>query len=105
MRSTTKPDDVTAVALASLTRMVGLLSAELVVGTHRDDIDLIEGCIRAKLHAQVDNVSPAATAQGVALAHCLVEPVLRDLRERAQRIRAAESVLTAEQKETSRTLN
>lgn len=76
--------EATAVAVASLVKMIGLLGAELVVGTHHDDINLIEASIRAKLHATVEGVSPEATAAGVALAHRLVEPVLRDLRARAE---------------------
>ncbi len=83
--------DATAVALASLVKMVGLLCAELVVGSHRDDIDLIESCVRAKLHASVNGVSPVSTAAGVALAHQLVEPVLRELRERAKNLPALKS--------------
>ena len=46
------------VALASLVKMINLLAAELVVGRHREDIDLIESCVRAKLFAHVDGVSP-----------------------------------------------
>ena len=100
-----KSPEIAAVALASLTRMIGLLGAELVVGTHRDDIDLIEGCIRAKLHAHLENVSPEATAEGVALAHAWVEPVLRDLRERAARLRAAETQTVMAAPEPRRRLN
>ena len=90
----TKPlenPEVAAVALASLVKMVGLLCAELVVGSHNDDIDLIESCVRAKLHASVAGVSGASTAAGVALAHKLVEPVLRDVRERAEKRRAPQA--------------
>jgi hypothetical protein len=76
--------EAVAVAVASLVKMIGLLGAELVVGIHNDDIDLIETSIRAKLHATVAGVSPEATAAGVALAHRLVEPVLRDLRARVE---------------------
>ncbi len=83
--------EVATVALASLVKMVGLLCAELVVGSHRDDIDLIENSVRAKLHAEVEGISGAATAAGVALAHQLVGPVLRDLRERAKRLDAPQS--------------
>ena len=75
---------VTTVAMASLVRMISLLGAELLVGRHRDDVDLFEQCVRAKLHAHVEGVSIEATAAGVALAHGLIEPVLRDLRERAK---------------------
>ncbi len=81
--------EVATVALASLTKMVALLAAELVVGIHRDDIDLLENAIRLKLFASVDGVSPEATAAGIALAHRLIEPVLRDLRAR---VRAAANV-------------
>jgi hypothetical protein len=81
--------EVGTVALASLVKMVGLLCAELAVGSHNDDIDLIENCVRAKLHAKVEGVSSESTAAGVALAHRLVEPVLRDVRERAEKRRAA----------------
>jgi hypothetical protein len=76
--------DIAAVAMASLVKMVGLLCAELTVGSHNDDFDLIENCVRAKLHASVRGVSPEATAAGVAVAHRLVEPVLRDLRARVE---------------------
>ncbi len=79
--------EVTTVAMASLVRMISLLGAELLVGKHRDDIDLFEQCVRAKLHAHVEGVSSEATAAGVALAHGLIEPVLRDLRERAKDLR------------------
>jgi hypothetical protein len=81
--------DVAAVALASLTKLVNLLGAELVAGRHRENIDLFENCVRAKLFASVEGVSPDATASGVALAHRLVEPVLRDLRARAERLPGA----------------
>lgn len=83
--------EVATVALASLVKMVGLLCAELVVGSHRDDIDVIENAVRAKLHADVDGISAGATAAGVALAHQLVEPVLRGLRERAKQLDAPQS--------------
>jgi hypothetical protein len=72
--------DVSAVALASLVKLVRLIGAELVAGRHRDDIDLFEKCVREKLHANVEGVSSEATAAGVALAHSLIEPVLRSLR-------------------------
>ena len=72
-----------AVAIASLVKMIKLLGAELVAGTHRDDIDLFEKKVREKLFASVDGASAGSTAAGVALAHSLVEPVLRDLRAQA----------------------
>ena len=84
--------DAATVALASLTKMVGLLSAELIVGVHRDDVQIVEACIRAKLFAAVSGISPQSTAAGVALAHRLVEPLLRDLRARAEALNAAPAV-------------
>lgn len=84
--------EVAAVALASLVKLVRLLGAELVAGSHRDDIDLFEKCVREKLHANVTGVSSEATAQGVALAHSLVEPVLRALRVQAQEAAAPQSM-------------
>ena len=76
----------TLVTLAALVKMVNLLGAELTVGKYREDIDLIERCVRAKLFAQVDGVSASDHAAGVAIAHSLVEPVLKNLRERAERL-------------------
>ena len=69
-----------AVAIASLVKMIKLLGAELVAGTHRDDINLFEKKVREKLFAEVRGISADSTAAGVALAHSLVEPVLRDPR-------------------------
>jgi hypothetical protein len=81
-----KPE-VATVALASLVKMVGLLGAELTVGAHRDDIDLVEACIRTKLFASVEGVSAEDAGAGVALAQRLVDPVLRALRARAEAMR------------------
>jgi len=83
------------VALASLVKMINLLGAELVVGRYREDIEVIESCVRAKLFAHVDGVSPEQTAAGVAMAHSLVEPVLKNLRERASQLHAAEAAEAA----------
>ena len=76
--------EIATVAIASLTKMVSLLAAELVVGMHSDDINLIETCVRTKLFASVEGIGAEPTAAGVALAHRLVEPVLRDLRARVE---------------------
>jgi hypothetical protein len=84
--------EVTAVALASLVKLVRLLGAELVAGSHRDDIDVFEKCVREKLHANVNGVSSEATAAGVALAHSLIEPILRALRVQAQEATGLQSV-------------
>lgn len=86
MRKLIENPDVAAVALASLVKMVRLLGAELVVGSHNDDINLLESAVRAKLFASVDGVSSPDTAAGVARAHRLVEPVLRELRARAEAV-------------------
>ena len=72
----------TVVTIAALVKLVNLLSAELTVGKYRENIDLIERCIRAKLFAHVDGVSESDHVSGVALAHDLVEPGLKQLRAR-----------------------
>ncbi len=78
----------TVVTLAALVKLINLLGAELTVGRHREDINVIERCVRTKLFAQVDGVSAGDHAAGVALAHSLVEPVLRDLRERVEKLQS-----------------
>jgi hypothetical protein len=83
--------EIATVAIASLTKMVSLLAAELVVGMHHDDIDLIESCMRQKLFASVEGIAAEPTAAGVALAHQLIEPILRDLRARVEARAAAEA--------------
>lgn len=87
--------EVATVALAALTKMVSLLAAELVVGQHHDDMDALEAAMRAKLFASVEGISPEATAAGISLAHRLVNPVLRDLRLRAEARAVAETHPTA----------
>ena len=79
------------VAFASLVKMINLMGAEMLVGKYREDIDVFENCVRAKLHANVEGVSAESTAAGVALAHRLVDPVLRGLRERVNTMHAAET--------------
>jgi hypothetical protein len=83
--------DVATVALAALTKMVSLLASELVVGKHNDDFDVLEAAMRAKLFAAVEDVSPDATAQGISLAHRLINPVLKELRQRVETRAAASS--------------
>jgi hypothetical protein len=81
-----RPDQslqVANVALASLTKLVSLLSAEMVVGKYREDIDQLESAVRRKLFATVVGATSEATAEGVALAHRLMDPMFRDLRARA----------------------
>ncbi len=82
----------TVVMVASLLKLVNLLGAELTVGKYREDIDLIERCIRTKLFAHVEGVSESDHASGVALAHSLVEPVLKQLRERVEQLAPVPSV-------------
>jgi hypothetical protein len=79
----------TVVTLAALVKLVNLLGAELTVGKYREDIDLIERCVRTKLFAHVDGVSASDHAAGVAYAHSLVEPVLKDLRGRVEKLSSA----------------
>ena len=93
------------VALASLVKMINLIGAEMLVGRYREDIDVFESCVRAKLFANIEGVTPDQTAQGVALAHSLVEPVLKNLRERVHQLHAAEAAAMASAPQTSRLLN
>ncbi|MCW2275441.1 hypothetical protein GJ654_13500 [Rhodoblastus acidophilus] len=88
--SENNPIEVANVTLASLVKLVGLLSAELVVGKYREDIDVLESAIRRKLFATIPGASSEATAEGVALAHKLLDPMFRDLRARATSVAAAE---------------
>ncbi len=76
----------TVVTIAALVKLVNLLGAELTVGKYREDIDVLERCVRAKLFAHVEGVSEIDHAAGVALAHSLVEPVLKQLRERVEQL-------------------
>ena len=93
------------VAMASMVKMINLLGAELLVGKYREDIDVFENCFRAKLFANVEGVSPEATAAGVAMAHRLVDPVLKHLRQRVRNLHAAESAAAAEKNVFAHTLN
>ena len=93
----------TTVAIAALIKLVNLLGAELLVGKYREDVDVFEQAVRAKLFANVEGISPDETAAGVALAHRLIEPVLRDLRERVRQMAATAPF--AEIPEASRTIN
>jgi len=93
------------VAFASLVKLINLIGAELLVGKYREDIDVFESCVRAKLFANVEGVSAEATAAGVALAHSLVDPVLKHLRERVQNLHSAEAATMAEQAAMPRRLN
>jgi hypothetical protein len=79
----------TVVTLAALVKLVNLLGAELTVGRYRESIDVVESCVRAKLFATVDGVSAVDHAAGVALAHSLIEPVLKELRQRVEHLPAA----------------
>ncbi len=94
------------VALASLVKMINLMGAEMLVGKYREDIDVFESSVRGKLFANVDGVSPESTAAGVALAHSLVDPVLKRLRERVNTLHATETAAAmAEHNEIPHRLN
>ena len=73
------------VALASLVKMINLLGAELLVGKYRENIDVFES-LRARQAVRQcrGRRPPQETAAGVALAHSLVDPVLKHLRERVR---------------------
>ncbi len=75
--------DAIRVALASLLRLIDRLGARALYG-RQEDVDEFEREVRSTLFAHLEGVSPAETAEGVALAHTLVEPILRRLRDGAQ---------------------
>jgi hypothetical protein len=83
MNTSDQSIQVANVTLASLVKLVSLLSAEMVVGKYREDIDQLESAVRRKLFATVAGATSEATAEGVALAHRLLDPMFRDLRARA----------------------
>ena len=93
------------VALASLVKMINLLGAELLVGKYRENIDVFESCVRAKLFAHVEGATPQETAAGVALAQSLVDPVLKNLRERVRNLNPAGRPNPAESAPPARALN
>ena len=95
----------TKVAFASLVKLINLLGAEMLVGKYREDIDVFESCVRAKLFAHVEGVSNEATAAGVALAHSLVDPVLKQLRERVRVMHATQTAAVSTQAPTLHRLN
>ncbi len=71
------------VALASLLRVIDRLGARALDGPP-ESVDALEREVRSTLFASLEGVAPAETAEGVALAHTLVEPILLRLRERAR---------------------
>ena len=74
--------DTIQVALASLLRVIDRLGAR-ALGERPGDVDELEREVRSTLFAHLEGVAPAETAAGVVLAHTLVEPILRRLRDRA----------------------
>ncbi|OYZ89116.1 MAG: hypothetical protein B7X99_20375 [Rhizobiales bacterium 17-65-6] len=80
---TTEIDAVTKVTLAALLNLIRLLGAELVAGKHRDDVDHLERALRAKLNFVRDGVDKDDAEAGLALAHQLLTPVLRQIRAQA----------------------
>lgn len=78
-------DAVTKVTLAALLNLIRLMGAELVAGKHRDDVDHLEGALRAKLNFVREGVDKDDAEAGLALAHQLLTPVLRQIRDQARR--------------------
>ncbi|MDR3571122.1 MAG: hypothetical protein P4L81_02905 [Candidatus Pacebacteria bacterium] len=79
------------VAIAALANLVRLLCAELVAGRHRDDIELLENAVRAKLNISVPGASANDLAAGLRLAHEILGPILARVREQALEVRADDS--------------
>ena len=73
------------VAIAALANLVRLLCAELVAGRHRDDIELLENAVRAKLNISVPGASANDLAAGLRLAHEILGPILRESANRLSR--------------------
>lgn len=75
------PESSNEVTIIALARMVHLLSAELVAGTHRDEFCKLEQAMRARIE-QIDIVGlPSETiAEGVTEARNVVEQVLEKVR-------------------------
>jgi hypothetical protein len=71
------PDEVTIAALAN---MVRLLCTELVVGRHRNDVNLLESAVRSKLNVAVSGATPEILAAGLKRAHEVLTPVLTGVR-------------------------
>jgi hypothetical protein len=74
--------DTVRIILATLLRVIDRLGAR-ALGERPDDLDKLEREVRSTLFAHLADVNAADTAAGVALAHTLVEPILRRLRDRA----------------------
>ncbi|MFG1463908.1 hypothetical protein V5F77_13520 [Xanthobacter sp. DSM 24535] len=83
MPDQTNIDAVTKVTLAALLNLIRLLGAEMVAGKHRDDVDHLERALRAKLNFVQEGASEEDVAAGLALAHQLLTPVLRQIRAQA----------------------
>lgn len=76
--STIDAKDVTLSVLANLVRLMG---AELVIGSHRDDIDRFERAVRAKIGIDTPIDCPLEIADaGRARARSIVEAVLTQIR-------------------------
>ncbi|WP_188609418.1 hypothetical protein [Chelatococcus reniformis] len=77
------------VTVNALANMVRLLAAELVAGHHRDDMDLLEQAMRAKL-ANIDRTpfTPEAFDKGLAQSRQVIEHVLAHVRAQAARTQA-----------------
>ncbi|MFG1396020.1 hypothetical protein [Roseixanthobacter pseudopolyaromaticivorans] len=93
---TTDIDAVTKVTLAALLNLIRLLGAELVAGKHRDDVDHLELALRAKLNFVREGVDKTDAEAGIALAHQLLTPVLRQIRAQAHMVNSGPQVVPME---------
>lgn len=75
------PETSHEVTIIALARMVHLLSAELVAGTHRDEFCKLEQAMRARIE-QIEIVGlPSETiAEGVGDARYVIEQILQKVR-------------------------
>ncbi len=74
-------DQITIALFANLIRLLG---AELVAGAHRDDVDILESAIRAKVNVSVVGATPERLAAATKQAHEILTPVLARIRWQAQ---------------------
>jgi hypothetical protein len=72
--------DSVRVTMACLLRLIEQLGVQALSG-RQDGVDNFERDVRSQLFAHLADVRAGETAAGVALAHTLVEPILRRLRE------------------------
>ena len=84
-------NDPKDVALVALTNLIRLMGAELVAGCHRDDVDLLERAVRAKVgDVTVVGGSAELAGAGIALARSHVERALAQIRVQADEARTTD---------------